>query len=161
LEIDPLPEPTPGPGAEMADGWLVWWDSVLQAGTPGFSPATGLLRPDLSFSPPGFEGLDPWPAFRQIVLRRWRRAHDWHTERKRSGIAQHIPPEPKDTLLVQEVERSLGRPVKPFVLELILLPVLDDEVRRVHETRYLVPEQVYDGPGWPDVLRPLVISLGE
>jgi hypothetical protein len=64
-------------------------------------------------------------------------------------------------LLVQEVERSLGRPVKPFVLELILLPVRDDEVRRVHETRYLVPEQVYDGPGWPDVLRPLVISLGK
>jgi hypothetical protein len=161
LEINPLPEPTPGPAAEMAEGWLVWWDSVLQAATPSFSPTAGFLRPDLSFSPPGFEGLDPWPAFRQIVLRRWRQAHEWHTARKRSGIAQHVHHKPKDTLLVQEVERSLGRPVNPFVLELILLPVRDDEVRRVHETRYLVPERVYDGPGWPDVLRPLVIRLGE
>jgi hypothetical protein len=161
LEIDPLPERTTAPGAEMIEGWLAWWDSVVKAISPIFSPETGFSRPDLSLSPPGFEGLGQWPGFRQVVVRRWRQAHDWHTERKRSGIARHLPPKPTDTLLVQQVERSLGRPVKPFVLELVLLPVRDDLLRRVHETRYLVPEQVYDTPDWPDVLRPTVTALGE
>jgi hypothetical protein len=160
LEIDTPPESTTIPSAEMAAGWLAWWESVVHAATATLSPAMGFSPPDLSLSPPDFEGLQPWPEFREIVVRRWRQAHDWHNQRKRAGTAQHLPPPLTDTLVVQHVERSLGRRVKPFVLELILLPVRDDEVRRVHETRYLVPERVYDGPGWPDVLRPLATELG-
>jgi hypothetical protein len=160
LEIDPLPEPTTIPSEEMAAGWLAWWESVVPSATPTFSPAMGFSPPDLSLSPPGFEGLQPWPRFQEVVVRRWRQAHDWHTERKRAGIAHHLPPTLTNTLVVQHVEMSLGRRVKPFVLELVLLPVRDDEIRQVHETRYLVPERVYDGPGWPDVLRPLVTDLG-
>jgi hypothetical protein len=159
LEIDPLPQATTIPNAEMNAGWLAWWESVVHA-TSTFSPSMGFSPPDLSFIPPGFEGLQPWPGFREVVVRRWQQAHDWHTTRKRAGMTEHLPPPLTDTLVVEQVETSLRRRVKPFVLELILLPVRDDEIRRVYETRYLVPERVYDGPGWPDVLRPLVTDLG-
>jgi hypothetical protein len=44
-----------------------------------------------------------------------------------------------------EVERELGRPLRPFRLDLVLLPVRDTTVRRVSDERYLVPERVFDG----------------
>ncbi len=51
----------------------------------------------------------------------------------------------------------IGRQVKPFSLESIVLPVLDDQVRQV---RYLAPRRVCDGPGWRDILRPSITALG-
>jgi hypothetical protein len=88
---------------------------------------------------------------------RWLEAHEWHSARKRSGVDGLLPLRPDNTRVVADVERSLGRNVRPFVLELIVLPVRDEEIRRV---RYLVPERVYDGPGWPDILQRTVVRLG-
>ena len=34
-----------------------------------------------------------------------------------------------------------------------------EEIREVTPTRYLVPESVYDGPGWTRWLRPVVTRL--
>ncbi|WP_214102667.1 hypothetical protein [Acrocarpospora catenulata] len=39
------------------------------------------------------------------------------------------------------VENELGREARPFSLELIVLPVQDDEIRAIHPHRYLVPER--------------------
>lgn len=50
--------------------------------------------------------------------------------------------------------------VRPFLAEFVVLRVLDDEIRRVGESRYLVPERVYDGPRFAGWLRELVTRLG-
>ncbi len=42
-------------------------------------------------------------------------------------------------------------------MELLLLPVGDEEVRPIGSGRYLVPERLYAGPRWPEVLRALLI----
>jgi hypothetical protein len=159
LEIDPLPEPTTVPNAEMAEGWVDWWHAVVSVPRP--DPLAGVLAgPDLSFAPPDFAGLDRWPGLREVVARRWLEAHERHTARKGAAIRAQGPPRAVEPRVVREAERSLRRPVKPFVLELVVLPVRDEEVRRVHENRYLVPERVYDGPGWAGQLAPLVTRLG-
>jgi hypothetical protein len=96
-----------------------------------------------------------------VAADRWREAHEWHTRRKSTGASRFHEelPEPRESLLVLDVERELGRRVPPFELEFILLPVLDEEIREATPTRYLVPEAVYDGPGWTEWLRPVVTRL--
>ena len=59
--------------------------------------------------------------------------------------------------VVAELERELGRKARPFSLDFVLLPVRDEQVRPAGTDRYLVPERVYDGLRWPEVLRGLLI----
>ena len=61
---------------------------------------------------------------------------------------------------MQDFERAAGRPARPFDVELMLLPVRDEVIRRVFDHRYLVPERVYDGATWPAWLRELVERIG-
>jgi hypothetical protein len=160
LDIDPLPPPSPtqveGHRAqqradELAEGWAAWWDiEVRQPNHP---------RPDFSYRPPDFDGLRRWPYLREVVTLRWTEALRWQGGRRRAAVGPGLR-SPDDGRVVREVERWLGRPVRPFRLELIILPVLDDEVRRVWDERYLVPERVYEGPGWPDILQRIVVRLG-
>jgi hypothetical protein len=178
LEIDQVPARTP-PGVDgdaarqradqLTEGWTAWWDavarrpsrdavaSVLPAGELDGVP---FAPPDLSFSPPDFDGLRRWPALREVVVRRWLDGHRWQSGRKRGAVGVWTPLRPDNGRVVRDVERSLGRPVRPFTLELIVLPVADDEVRRVWDSRYLVPERLYEGPGWADVLQRMVVRLG-
>jgi len=93
------------------------------------------------------------------VVGRWMEAHQWQRDRRRTWADPTLRL-PDNGAVVRDVERWLGRPVRPFRLELIVLPVRDDEVRRVWDERYLVPERVYEGPGWPDILQRLVVRLG-
>ena len=55
------------------------------------------------------------------------------------------------------LERELARKARPFSLDLVLLPVRDDQNRPAGADRYLVPERVYDGPQWLGLLRGLLI----
>lgn len=175
LDIDPVPPPSPteveGHRArqradEMAEGWAAWWDvEVHQAQEPplvaqlvGELDGRGYRRPDFSYRPPDFDGLRRWPYLREVVERRWMEALQWKGGRERPFDRAFRSPD--NGAVVRDVERWLGRPVRPFRLELIVLPVRDDEVRRVWDERYLVPERVYEGPGWPDILQRLVVRLG-
>jgi hypothetical protein len=159
LDIDPLPPPTPGDvkghraqqrADEMAEGWAAWWETLVR------QPSE---RPEPSFHPPDFDGLRRWPYLHEAVSRRWVEALRWQGDRKRAAVDRTLR-SPDNGRVPNEVERWLGRPVRPFRLELIILPVLDDEVRRVWDGRYLVPERVYEGPGWLDILQRMVVRLG-
>jgi hypothetical protein len=178
LEIEPAPAPTP-PGVDgeaarqradqLAEGWTAWWDAVVRRPSPDPVASTLLVDeldgvpfapPDLSFSPPDFDGLRRWPALHEVVAHRWLEGHRWQNGRKREALGVWTPLRSDNGRVVREVERSLGRPVHPFTLELIILPVADDEVRRVWDSRFLVPRRLYEGPGWPDVLQRMVVRLG-
>jgi hypothetical protein len=39
----------------------------------------------------------------------------------------------------------------------VILPVSDDQIRQALPARYLVPESLRDGLGWPRLLRELLI----
>jgi hypothetical protein len=93
-------------------------------------------------------------------MRRWSEANEWHTDRTRVGIDRHVPPSDRNGVVVREVERALGRRLRPFEVEFVLLPVADERIVQVRDERYLVPERVYDGPSWPDWLRELVRWIG-
>lgn len=177
LDIDAVPRPTPSGldghrarqrADELAEGWMVWWETAIHQPPP--DPALAmvpvaemdgvLLRaPDLSFMAPDFDGLRRWPFLREVARARWLEGHQWSGERKRAGVRRRLPLRPDNGRVVADVERALGRPVRPFLLELIVLPVRDEQVRRVTDARYLVPERVYEGPGWPDLLQRMVVRL--
>ena len=156
LAIDPLPEPSTLAGVDLAEGWRDWWEGLARM--PRWRPdRMSGPPPQLAYLPPDFPGLVRWPDLQRVAVDRWREAQDWHSRRR--AAADRGTAQPRESLLVLEIERELGRRVPPFDLEFILLPVLDAEVREVTPTRYLVPESVYDGPQWTDRLRPLVMHL--
>jgi hypothetical protein len=116
--------------------------------------------PEPAYDTPDPLGLAPLPALRAVVARRWREANEWHSTRARAGMTRHVPPSGVDGEVVRTVERALGRRVRPFRAEFMLLPVRDNAIRRVFEHRYLVPEGVYDGPDWVPWLHTLVLRIG-
>ncbi len=158
-DIEPLPEPSTGPSdaADLAAGWLGWWYSLT--GMPPLSPPFDPSHPPavVAFSPEGFSGLAGWPALQRAVARRWREAQDWHNARMEAGFEAGLRRDMRTNQVVHELERELGRAARPFSVEFVLLPVRDDQIRHVSADRYLVPERVYDGPRWPELLRALLI----
>jgi hypothetical protein len=156
--VEPRPDPSTdlSDGAELAQGWLAWWHSLAAA--PELSPPFGRADriPQLEFSPPGFPGLAGFPALRRVVTVRWIQAQDWHDARKMAGLKAGRHRDMRPTTVVAELERELGRKARPFSVDLLLLPVADDQVRSIGSDRYLVPEGLYDGPRWPHLLRALL-----
>ena len=154
-DIEPLPDPgtDPSDAAELAAGWLAWWHSLV--GLPPISPPFDPARPPalLAFVAPDFPGLAAWPALRRAVTGRWRQAQDWHNARMKAGLEAGLHRDRRTGQVVAE----LGRKARPFSLDLVLLPVRDEQVRPAGADRYLVPERVYDGPQWPEALRSLLI----
>jgi hypothetical protein len=160
-DIDALPDRSAAPAdeTELAAGWLAWWQAL--AGAPPLREPLDRSRlpsPVMFMEPPDFAGLAGWPALQRVVAARWREAKDWHDRRKRAGLVAGPRHDMRTVQTVRDLERELGRPVKPFDLDFALLPVRDDQIRQVRPGRYLVPEGLRDGPRWPQVLRELVIS---
>jgi hypothetical protein len=113
---------------EAAEGWLHWWERAL----------------DGAFIDPA--DIERWPTLHRVVAGRWREATSWLSNRKRAASTGDV---------VKHLERELGRaPV--FALDLPVLPVDEDELRRIGEDRWIVPERVYLDPAWPDRLSELV-----
>lgn len=158
-DVEPLPDPStdPSDAAELAAGWLAWWDSLI--GLPPLSPPFDLARPPalLAFMTPDFRGLAAWPALQRAVTRRRKQAQDWHTARKKAGLEAGLYHDARTGRVVADLERELGRKARPFSLDLVLLPVRDEQVRQAGADRYLVPERVHDGQRWPGLLRGLLI----
>jgi len=111
----------------------------------------------LAFDPPDFPGLAAWPALRRAVVGLWVLAQDWHNARLEAGLEAGLHHDARTGQVVAELERELGRKARPFSLDLVLLPVCDEQIRAAGADRYLVPERIYDGPQWPGLLRALLI----
>jgi hypothetical protein len=159
-EIDPLPGRSAASGEEagLAAGWLAWWQAL--AGAPPLREPMDLSRlpSEMVFAgPPDFAGLAGWPVLQRVAAARWREANDWHNQRKRAGLAAGPQHDLRTVHTVNGLEQELGRPVKPFELDFVLLPVRDDQIRQVRPDRYLIPESLRDGPRWPRLLRELVL----
>ncbi len=159
-EIGALPDPSPEPAdqAELAAGWLSWWQALAEVPAP--REPVDLSRPPsepLFAAPPDFAALAPWPALQRVAAARWPEAKDWHDRRKRAGLAAGHQRDVRTFHAVRDLERELGRPVKPFDVDFVLLPVRDDQIRQSRPDRYLVPESLRDGPRWPLLLRELLI----
>jgi hypothetical protein len=158
-EIDPLPGRSVAPAeqAELAAGWLAWWHTL--AGVPLLRGPLDPSRPppELVFLGPDPAGLAGWPALQRVVAARWGEAKDWHDRRKRAGLTAGPPHDMRTVQTVRGLERELGRQVKPFDLDFVLLPVRDDQIRQIRPDRYLVPESLRDGPRWPRLLRELLL----
>lgn len=155
LDEPPAPRQPPGhvPGAE----WLGWWLSLVDP-----TGQRSIPRPDVepADDTPDPLGLAPWPALRQVVAERWPEAHEWHVARQRDQLARLGPAPSAAADVVRRVERSLGRSLRPFSVEIVLLPVRDEVIRRVGQERYLVPERVHDSARWEVWLRDLVLRIG-
>jgi hypothetical protein len=160
LELDPAPAPSASRGTrdQLAREWWGWWHSLVDAPGQDRDPAQPVPEP--AYDTPDPLGLAGRPALSALVARRWPEVRDWQNERTRSGVTEHLPPPLVDVQVVQDFERAVGRPARPFDVELIVLPVRDDVVRWVFDHRYLVPERVYDGPAWPPWLRDLLRRIG-
>jgi hypothetical protein len=158
-DIDPLPGRTAAPAdaADLAAGWLAWWQAL--AGAPPLREPIDLSHPpaELFTGPPDFAGVAAWPVLHRFVATRWHEAKDWHDRRKRTGLKAGPPHDMRTVQAVRDLARELGRPVRPFELDFVLLPVRDDQIRQARPDRYLIPERLRDGPGWPRVLRDLLI----
>ncbi len=99
--------------------------------------------------PPDFDGMADWPVLRRVLAGRWHEATDWYRRRKIAGLAAGHPHHLQAVHAVRELERELGRRVKPFELDFVLLPVRDDQIRPLRPGRYLVPQRLRDGPAGP------------
>jgi hypothetical protein len=159
LDIDPFPAPTGEADRRLGQQWREWWRALV--GLPRWRPETPLDdHPAVGFGPPDFPGLTGWPELHDLVTRRWREAADWQNARKLAGIRAHRSGSGHTNEVVDQVERSLGRRVRPFDVEFLLLPVRDPTIRQVREDRFLVPERFYDGPQWAAWLGDLIRRIG-
>ena len=159
LLIDPLPTPSPERDQRvLTEQWLGWWRMLCEL--PEWSPRDGGEPPLFAHSGPDFDGLRDRPLLQDVLRQRWLEAHQWHSDRKFDGLQQRRHTAgTRTSSVVAEVERSLGRKARPFVLSIDVLPVDDQEIRAIGDTRFLVPEGVRDGAGWAEVLRGLVEPL--
>jgi len=141
LDDPPAPEPT---ATGLGAAWLAWWRDLI-----GMPPWTfeqpDAPPPELDLDSPDALGLARWPELREVVMRRWPQAGEWHRARGERHRRTEPSPSPVVSIVAAEVERELGRRLRPFRLDLVLLPVRDTTVRQVNEERHLVPERVYDG----------------
>jgi hypothetical protein len=148
-EVDPLPEPSLASGEPLVEGWLFWWRAVL--------------ADRLRLSAPLFEDLTDYPELRQVVTARWRAANAWHTARKRAGIeafqAARGRAAGREGTVVRAVEAEIGHKAAPFTVRIIVLPVLDEQIRSAGDVTFLVPERMYVSDGYEAWLRRLVRAL--
>lgn len=170
LDIDPLPEPSVPSGAPLAEGWLYWWHAVVSRpeASPPFTPDD--LAELGRFGPPGFGGLDAYPDLQRVMVARWEEANSWHSARKLAGVEafrsafvrqdQDQGRGPRaEGVVVRSVEAEVGHKAAPFNLKIVVVPVLDEEIRSVGDGTFLVPERVRGTDAYTTWLRALVRAL--
>ncbi|OJV78567.1 MAG: hypothetical protein BGO37_07605 [Cellulomonas sp. 73-92] len=160
LDEDDLPAPTPRtPDPGLPAAWSRWWTAIAGGVTVDARPDLDVLADEPGLSRLVDARFDEFRAWHD--RRKERAARRWHERLEQAGTrrrrAGSLSDPLRETHLVADLERRLGRPAPPFVLELLVLPVRDDVIREVRPDRYLVPERVYDSPDWPARLEPLVL----
>ncbi|HEY0808319.1 MAG TPA: hypothetical protein VGD84_24845 [Pseudonocardiaceae bacterium] len=164
-DVDPLPTPSLTESDELAEGWLWWWRTLLVRPSLA-APPTPLDLADLNrFGPPDFEGLAGHPALQRVVTARWGEANAWHSARKQAGIATFRqmaggpPGAGREGEVVRAVEAEIGHTAAAFSLRIVVLPVLDEQIRSAGEHTFLVPERVHAASAYDDWLRTVVRAL--
>ena len=161
-DVEPLPEPSLSSGEPLAAGWLWWWQAVLARPARSGQPTHEVIADLARFSPPDFDGLADYPALQRVVVTRWSEADAWHSARKRAGIdAFRVESSQRDRegTIVRAVEAEIGHKAAPFELGIIVLPVLDDEIRPAGNLTFLVPERVRATNAYDQWLRQVVRAL--
>ncbi|HUQ59375.1 hypothetical protein [Lentzea sp.] len=162
-DVDPLPERSAASADELVEGWLWWWRAVLaQPPLTSFPPPPGVADPS-RFSPPDFEGLAGHPTLRHVVTARWDEANAWHSTRKRAGVeafrATRSAGPGREGAAVRAVEAEIGHRSAPFSVRIIVLPVVDHQIRSAGKSTFLVPERVHASSAYDDWLRKVVRAL--
>jgi hypothetical protein len=156
--------------------WDAWWKQLLDGG--GFWPEHvdprdfGTIRRDpavaklyywpAQFALPDYPGLDGSPELQSLARAQHAAALAWaaarklewealETSRSRAGLEGRI---------VRDIERTLGRPARPFRLDLRLLPVAAAYVWRTSKDRALMSLRMYrDRAGYESWLTEIVREL--
>ena len=158
-DVDPLPEPSTASAGELVEGWLWWWRTLLDRPALTSSPTQADLARLSRLSPPDFEGLADHPALRHVVVARWSEANAWHSARKQAGVEALRARRGREGAVVQAVEAEIGHRAAPFSLRIIVLPVVDQEIRSAGKLTFLVPERVHATSAYDDWLRKVVRAL--
>lgn len=149
VDIVPMPRSTSDAPDALVAPWVAWWTEIVTGGRadapilPG--DWTGMVTED-------FAALSGSPVLQGLARARWGEATAWHEFRKRDlELDRRAPPVHSGPLAdtLERWGRRLGRQVH---LELVVLPVIDDEIRAATESRYLVSEASYRQPGFAEVL---------
>jgi hypothetical protein len=150
-DVDHPPAPISTSDDVLGADWLGWWYSLVAPERRIHAP---VLDAEPAYDTPDPLGLAPYPALAAVVARRWPEAMRWQNSRG------HRAPSMTVNQVVAEVERDLGRPVAPFNVEFLVLPVRDEIIRQVSQVRFLVPGPAMDRPDWTGWLRTLFTRLG-
>ncbi|MBB4927017.1 hypothetical protein [Kitasatospora kifunensis] len=160
LGIDPLPAPSvPGAGEALAEGWLAWWRMTLDIHLPPRPKSPEEFVPPPG-GPPDFSELAAHPQLRRVVTARWPEFRELPSEAMRAALPQPDPGDRNpDGAVVAAVEAELGHRAAPFELQLLLLPVIDEEIRSLGSHTFLVPTRVYGSEAYKRWLHRLVRAL--
>jgi len=165
-DVDPLPAPSAPSGAPLAEGWLFWWRALVSRPELSVPFTQDDLAERARFDPPGFGVLDAYPDLQRVVAARWEEANSWHSARKRAGVEAfrstvtgHGPGPGAEGAVVRSVEAEVGHAAAPFRVRIVVVPVLDEEIRSLGGATFLVPERVCGTDAYNRWLRAVVRAL--
>ena len=165
-DVDPLPAPSLPSGAPLAEGWLFWWRALVSLPEPSPPVTPADLAEFGRFGPPDFSALGAYPDLQQVVAARWEEANAWNCARKRAGVkafrsavTSHGPGPGTEGAVVRSVEAEVGHKAAPFRLRIVVVPVLDEQIRSVGDGTFLVPERVRGTDAYTRWLRAVVRAL--
>jgi hypothetical protein len=139
LDIDPLPAPGEDTGPDLGRQWLQWWLGLLSI------PRDDVRTTAREFGPPNFSGAADWRELQTVIQRRWPEAEAW----RRSALAAERDADRDATWqVIDDVTRAIDRPLRPFSIEILTVPVRDDTVRMIAENRYLVADRLLATRAW-------------
>jgi hypothetical protein len=168
LDIDPLPEPASPNGEALVEGWLYWWRAALslqlRSGQRVRDRAGDVeLVGEGPVAPPDFGALDPYPELQRVVVARWPEMARWQGSRKTAGMMELHRASGQGRHrtgdVVRAVEAEVGHRAAPFELNLVFLPVAEDEIRGIGGRTFLVPERLRDTPVYEVWLHQVVRAL--
>jgi hypothetical protein len=162
LDLDPPPAPSLPSGAPLVEAWLYWWRVlVFPEAAPVVTPAEAYEG--ASYGPPDFSVLTAYPSLREVAVARWPEALDWRRPRDLAHRAalhdRAARSHGREGQIVREVEAEIGHKAAPFALRIVVLPVVDEEIRSAGDGTYLVPEHIRAAATYDTWLRDVVRTL--
>ncbi len=162
LHLRPLPDRTIRQSGELSDAWIAWWSAIVAGGITMAADGTSVSPDWLAMVSPDFTGLAGWPQLQSVVRARWMEAKTWHDHRQqraapsRESIAQDRRWRSQAGDALERWGRLLGREVD---IELLLVPAADVEIRPIRANRYLLSEDLYQRPDFPETLASFIDAL--
>lgn len=157
-----LPRCAPGIARESGEGsaaaahqWDLWWDRSLSTDWNRADQSQDPLA-GLRWLPPDFESLQSAPALQEVVARYFDEAREWATDRLTEHIELMIgTPDLRpfhrgrrggrgleETRLVAGLERDLGRPARPFQLQITVIPVAGKDLWQLDPHHVLLTDEL-------------------